>query len=167
MILAALVHNRTEAETARDLRAKGFCAYYPQETMDRVIMGRKRRFRRPAFPGYIFTECFAAEDIAEIRKLKSVYAFVVTRLPDGSKTPASVSPEALQAVFLAELFGELDYTRKPEAWQPTRGERVKVKAGLWKGYIAKVLSMTKTAAVLQPEKGGRLKVKLDELERAA
>lgn len=168
MILAACVHTRTEQDTVRHLRAEGFQAYVPCETMERIIMGRKTKFRRPAVPGYVFVEVIDRDEAATIRKeVPAVYAFVQTVSPSGERRPASVSAKGLQAVFLAELFGDLDYTRQPELWQPVKGERVRVKASVWRGYIGKVLSLTKREAWIEPDKGGKLKVRIEELERAA
>lgn len=168
MILAACVQTRTELDTIRHLRSEGFQAWTPCETMERIIMGRKTKFRRPAVPGYVFIEVIDRDEAATIRKeVPAVYAFVQSLSPSGERRPASVPPQGLQAVFLAELLGDLDYTRQPDQWKPARGERVRVKASVWRGYIGKVLSLTKREAWIEPEKGGKLKVRIEELERAA
>lgn len=164
-IVAACVFAKTEIATATELRALGFPAYVPCETIDRTIMGRKRRFRRPALPGYVFVQC-QADDLSKIRALETVYGFVATTLADGSRKPASIAPEAVAELFLAELFGELDYTSDPAAWAPALGERVRVKSGRWP-YIFRVVGFQNHLVVLEPDKGGTLKVRPGDLELAA
>lgn len=171
MIYAACVFSRSESDVTHELRQRGFSAYYPCETVDRLIMGRKRRSRRPAYPGYVFVECHQDDLNPEGAKVRDVYAFLCGVRPDGTRAPAPIDRADLRAIFLAELFGELDMTRQPEAWQPARGERVKVAAGKWaavKEYIGTVLRLTKREAWIEPESGGGvLKVKVEELKAAA
>lgn len=166
-ILAACVHNRREIDTVRDLRDLGLRAYVPCETHERLIMGRKRRLRRPAFPGYVFVEIATDNDVASVRKLEGVYGFVGVTGLDGARRPAEIPQAELRALFLAELWGALDFTRQTAGWKPGRGETVRVKASIFKGYIGKVLRMSHTEAWIEPSKGGVLRVRLDELERAA
>lgn len=163
---AARVYNRSELDVARDLTAASLFAYVPCETIDRVIMGRKRRSRRPCVPGYVFVNCHV-DYLAKIRDLETVYGFVANTLPDGTRTPAQVNPSELRSLFLAELFGEMDFTRDPESWKPSLGERVRIKSGMWREYIGKILRMSSREAWVEPAKGGSVRVKLDELEAAA
>lgn len=169
MILATCVYSKTELTTLAELRRIGFSGYVPCETLDKIIMGRKHRHRRPAFPGYVFVEIPEGRSIAEIRALETVYGFVGVTGHDGIRRPAIVPQAELRAVFLAELFGVMDFTRQPDAWKPGLGETVRVKSGKWHvaNYIGKVLRMSAKEAWIEPEKGGVLRVKLDELEAAA
>jgi transcription antitermination factor NusG len=166
MIYAACVFSRSEKDVTADLAERGFSAYYPRETVDRILMGRKRRSTRPAYPGYVFVQC-EPEELCQVSALHEVYAFVTGVRPDGSRAPAPINPADLRDIFLAELFGELDLTRQPEAWTPGRGERVMVKTGIWKDYIGKIIRMSKRECWIEPErKGGVLRVKIEELRAA-
>lgn len=162
---AARVYNRSELDVAHQIAGLSLGAYVPCETIDRIIMGRKRRSRRPCVPGYVFVNC-EPEHLSEIRGLETVYGFVGITLADGSRKPALVAPGELRSLFLAELFGEMDFTRRPENWKPSLGERVRP-IGKWKTFIGKILRMSSREAWIEPDKGGVLRVKLDELEAAA
>ena len=166
-ILAACVHSNRELATLAELQHQGFRAYVPCETLDRIVMGRKHRHRRPAFPGYVFVEIPPDRDLAEVRALESVYGFVGVTGLEGVRRPAIIPRAQLRTVFLAELFGVMDFTRQPESWKPGLGERVRVKATMFRGYIGKVLRMSNKEAWIAPEKGGELRVRLEELEAAA
>ena len=163
---AARVYNRSELDVAHQIAGLSLGAYVPCESIDRIIMGRKRRSRRPCVPGYVFVNCHV-DYLSKIRDLETVYGFVANTLPDGTRTPAQVNPSDLRSLFLAELFGEMDFTRIPGAWEPSKGERVRIKSGRWREYIGKILRMSSREAWIEPDKGGVLRVKLDELEAAA
>lgn len=164
MIIAACVWSHAERDVTAELRRAGFRAYYPQETLDRVIMGRKRRLSRPAFSGYVFVEV-EPDRLSEIH-VKGV--FDIVRGTSSDPRPAIIPPEQLACIFLAELFGELDYTRQPEAWRPGLGERVRVKNGKkFAGYLGRVLSLSKQKARVELDRGGRMEVRQEELEAAA
>ena len=64
-------------------------------------------------------------------------------------------------------WNALDFTRQPEGWQPARGERVRVKSGIWRGYIGRVLNLSKAKARLDMDRGGTMEVRREELEAAA
>ena len=49
VIVAACVWTRAEKDVTAELRRNGLRAYYPQETVDRLIMGRKRRSEEREF----------------------------------------------------------------------------------------------------------------------
>lgn len=156
-----------------ELSARGFEAYAPCETVERRIGRTKRVLRRPLWPGYLFVRCAPAE-FAAVRETPGVVGFVcavleaeVAGAPMRLKTPAALPPDALVAVVLAELWGELDHSRVRAAWTPERGERVRVSAGKWRGYLGRVLSVGKRRAVMELEDGvGKLMVDPATLEAA-
>lgn len=156
---------RAELSLVNELRALGLTAYVPVETHDRKVRGRKQRIIVPAFQGYAFVNC-ELEQHADVLACDGAFDFV--RYVGGDREPARMPANALRWVLLAELFGDLDYTRTPEAYRPSRGDRVTVKRGMWKGRIARIISVGKRDVMLEAVDGfGRWKVAVDALELAA
>ena len=161
------VWTRRELDVAMALTDAGLFAYVPQET---VLIPRgtvERPHTRPAAPGYVFVHC-EPSDFAKIRAVDGVFSFVLTTLPDGSRTPARMPALALLGLFLAEAFGQLDQTRfRPAAYKPRRNDRVRVVGGMWKGWIGRIISVGKRKTSIAPENGpGRLQVDNDVMEAA-
>jgi transcription antitermination factor NusG len=85
--------------------------------------------------------------------------------------PVALRPDDLSPIMQAELMGELDYTRAArEAREPrstiVEGDRVKVRAGKWKGYLGRVVGMAKRKLVVETD-WCRMEFKPDEVELAA
>lgn len=140
-----------------ELNAIGFPAYVPQETVERRLGRKLRAIDRPVWPGYVFVYCRLG-DCAAIREVEGVTGFVrasseieINGVPTLVSMPVALAPNDLAPIVLAEIFGGLDYTRKPEEWQPERGDRVKVKSGKWKGYLARVLSVAKRKVIVETD----------------
>lgn len=158
---------RREFEVAAALDGLGIDAYVPRECVVRRRGNLLRPIWRPVAPGYVFALC-AVTDLPKIGAVDGFFAFVSTTHADGSREPAALPPKALQWLFLAEAFGDLDETRRPAAYKPQRGDRVRVASGKWKGYVGRILSVGKRQASLALESGfGRLKVDNEIMERAA
>jgi transcription antitermination factor NusG len=145
-----------------DLIALGYQIYVPCETVERRVGRRMVAKRRPVWPGYLFVRCYEAE-FGAVLAVEGVHDFI--RDYD-KREPVKLVENALVPVLLAELFGELDYTRKPETWTPAIGDRVKVRSGKWKGYLGSVLSLSKRKAILDT-KWCRMEIDPGDLEAAA
>lgn len=155
---------RAELSLVGQLRAIGLVAYTPCEIHDRKIAGRRQRVTVPAMRGYVFVFCDPS-DFAAVSDCDGFWRFVRYV---GSEIPAKMARGALMDVFLADLFGELDYTRAPPPWKPTRGDAVVIKSGMWRGKLARIISVGKRKSLLQPLDGfGRWEVQNEVLELAA
>lgn len=152
-----------ELNTASVIRAMGFEAYVPCETVERRLGRKLQRITRPVCLGYVFVGC-AADDVSTLMGLDDAHDFVRATSPSGERVPATMPAEALQWLFLAELFGDLDYTRKPKPYAPERGHSVRVGSGKWKDYIGRILSVGKRKSVVDLIKGfGRLEIDTERL----
>lgn len=149
------------ADARADLVGLGLSHYVPCETVERRLGRKMQAVRRPVWPGYIFIHC-APSQFRAVLDVEGVYDFV-----RADRTPVVLAANALVPVLLAEMFGELDYTRKPAEWRPERGDRVRVKSGKWKGYLGRVLSLSKNKAIMELETWGKLTVDPGALEAAA
>lgn len=155
---------RAELSLVDELRDLGLTAYVPCEIHDKKLKGRKQVVTTPAFKGYAFVFC-GVGDFDSVRACDGFSRFVRYM---GSEEPAKMARGALLSVFLAELFGELDHTRQPEAYKPTRGDAVVIKSGMWRGHIGRIISVGKRKSLLQPLDGfGRWEVQNEVLELAA
>ena len=155
---------RAELSLVDELRAIGLVAYTPCEIHDRKIAGRRQRVTVPAMRGYVFVFCDPS-DFAAVSDCEGFWRFVRYV---GSETPAKMARGALMDVFLADLFGDLDYTRQPEAYRPRRGDAVRIRSGMWRGRIARIISVGKRKSLLEPLDGfGRWEVNSETLELAA
>lgn len=151
-------------EARAELTALGYETYVPCETVERRVGRKLMPKRRPVWPGYLFVRCYEAEFRA-VMAVEGIHDFVRDY---ARREPVALPDNALIPVLLAEAFGDLDYTRKPEQWRPQRHDRVKVRSGKWKGYLGRVLSVAKRKAILDLETGfGKLTIDPEALEAAA
>lgn len=155
----------TWAQNALDANAEmiglGVQTYVPCETVERRLGRTMRTTRRPVWPGYLFVRC-EREDFPAILAIEGVHDFI--RDYD-KREPVSLVSDALVPVVLAELFGDLDYTRKPATWTPERGDKVKIRSGKWKGYLGSILSLSKRKAIIETQ-WCKMEVTHEELEAA-
>lgn len=153
-----------EYRLADRIRALGLIAYVPTETHDRLIKREWVKHTKPALRGYVFVNC-EPEDWDVVRGLDG-FGRWVTRVAAGvDPTPATLPDKSLQAVFLAEVFGAMDYTKRRKPLRP--GQRVRVTGGKFGGYLLRIISVGKHKALAEPEKGfGRMEVRVDQLEAA-
>lgn len=154
---AARVMRQYVKSASIELNAVGFPAYVPQETVKRRLGRTLRPIERPVWPGYVFVYC-RLNDLAAIREVEGVTGFVrasteieINGVPTLVSMPVALGRNDLAPVILAEIFGDLDYSREPESWKPDRGDRVMVKSGKWKGYFARVLSVAKRKVIVETE----------------
>jgi transcriptional antiterminator RfaH len=143
------------------LRALGFPAYVPCEKLERTIRRKRETITRPVWPGYLFV-CCEPTDFGTVLDVDGLEDFIRC-----DTRPVRVPDNALVPVLLAEVFGDLDFTRKPKAYVPLRGDRVMIKAGKFRGYLGRIIAVGKRKAKLEMDKGGRMEVEMEAMERAA
>lgn len=163
MIYVIRTKTRREFSVVNALREAGFAAYVPAETLRRRLGRILRPIQRPVCPGYAFVAC-APDDIARIGRMDDVVDFL---RPAPGAMPSRVPANDIAPILLAEIFGALDHTKEPKAYTPAKGDRVRVIAGMFKDYIGKVIWASKVEASIEPDRGGRVTLKLNELEIAA
>lgn len=153
-----------EYRLADRIRALGLVAYVPTETHDRLKRREWVKHTKPALRGYVFVNCDPT-DWARVHDLDGFARWVTRVSPGIDPTPAKLPDTSLQAVFLAELFGAMDYTKRQKPLRP--GQRVRVTGGKFGGYLLRIISVGKHKALAEPEKGfGRMEVRVDQLEAA-
>lgn len=161
MIYAALTQAPLQAATAIHEQL-GLAAYAPAETHRR--RPDKPPIRRPLIPGYVFVWC-EPHDLASVHALAMINGFVRR---GGDMMPATLPPDALAPLLLAELFGAFDHDPPARAYRPKRGDHVMVNAGMWRGYIGRILSLSQRVVTLKLDRGvGKLTVTPEQLEAAA
>ena len=154
-------------ETVTLLRRAGYIAYCPHERITRRRGRKVQDITRPIYPGYLFIHCEPTQ-LGAALIVGQAYDFIRYTDATGVRCPLRLADNVLAPIVLAEMFNALDFTDKtPPAYRPAKGERVKVSGSKWKGYIGRVLSVSKRKAKLDVEGGGRLEVDLRELEAAA
>lgn len=131
-----------ELFTVHMLREANYTAYVPCETIMRQRGRLKGPMKRPVLRGYVFVHC-APEGFTAVRAIGAAEDFLRYTNPMGERVPLRFRPEDLAPIIWAELFGDLDHTRTPAAWQPRRGDTVRVSGTMWKGYLAKIVSVGK------------------------
>ena len=152
------------------LRQAGYVAYCPQAQVTRW-KGRKASAKPvdatvPLWPGYLFTYC-------EVNHLGA--ALVLGRANDflrytdsmGSRGPLRLRDGDLTDIVVNELLGGLDFRDKtPVAYQPVKGERVRIKSGMWANHFARITAVKGGKSKLDLEKGGKMTAKVEILEAA-
>jgi transcription antitermination factor NusG len=149
------------------LRQAGYVAYCPQE---RVTKRRGRRepvdIARAIWPGYMFV-CCEPDRLGAALVIGDCMDFLRYTDASGSRGPLRMREGVLIPIILAEMFGALDFTDKtPASYKPAKGDRVRITAGVFRDYLARVTSVSKNTAKLTVEKGGRMTAKIRELEAA-
>lgn len=150
---------RQELRVRDALADLGFMAYVPCERV-KVRKGRNKVVdERPVWRGYAFV--LAGDDWPVCLAVDGVHDFIRVDL-----TPLALPIGALDPIMAAEWSGDLDYAAQ-QGYEPQRGDRVRVRSGKWKGYLARVLSVAKRKVLLEPETGlGRLNIEPHHLEAA-
>lgn len=156
---------RQELRVRDELTDRGLFAYVPCERV-KIRKGRNKVIdERPVWRGYVFLIC-ADWEWPQALGVDGVQDFI-RYARNGEMVPLPMALTALDPIIEAEAAGLLDLASQ-EGYEPQRGDRVRVKSGKWKGYLARVLSVAKRKVLLEPEKGlGRWEIKADQLEAAA
>lgn len=118
-----------------------FSVFAPHERVNRKIGRHMVQHDRPMFPGYLFVLCEPdADDFSAIRQVSGVIEFVRV-MEAGAFTPIAFPLSAILTIQAEERAGRYDRTRrKPNKYQPRKGDRVQITAGPWIKFIGKVLS---------------------------
>lgn len=131
---------RRERQALAALSERGFTAFLPMETRIRQTSFTREVVDTPLFPGYMFVLC-REEDFRPILDVEGVHAFVCQSRADGEPTPAPFPAAAILGLQIEERSGMFDRTRKKKIpYRPKKGEKVKITAGTWMGFIAEVLN---------------------------
>lgn len=135
---------RRERIVAAGLAERGFTFFLPMET---TWSGSPQvQNMEPLLPGYVFV-CCDERDFADLHGIEGAAGFVRYLRDDGLLWPAEFPSRAILGLQVDERAGLFDRTRtiKPPKYQPKRGTRVRIKAGPYLGFFAKVLSAPSSA----------------------
>ncbi|WP_298700938.1 transcription termination/antitermination NusG family protein [uncultured Brevundimonas sp.] len=126
---------RCERKALNGLQERGFTTYMPVEAKWRRNGRERKRVEGPLMVGYLFAALEPGQSIYDLRRTDGVHSVVGV-----NGTPIQVSPWDILRFAAAEDEGAYDRTgaKRPE-FKP--GEMVKITAGHFKGYDAKVDSM--------------------------
>jgi transcription antitermination factor NusG len=128
-----------ERQAAAGLAERGFTFFLPMEMEWR---GKPRvQHMSPLLPGYVFALC-GPEDFADLHGIEGIQGFVRYLREDGAMWPLAFPASDILGLQMEERAGAFDRTRRVKAprYQPKKGERVKIKAGTYLGFFAKVLA---------------------------
>jgi transcription antitermination factor NusG len=127
-----------ERRVGAALAERLYPVFLPMETHWSVEPGRaKERRCDPLLPGYLFVLC-EPEDFAEISGIEDVRGFVRYVRNDGVLWPYILPSAAILGLQMDERSGVFDDTVQVR-YKPRKGERVKITAGPYFNYVAKVL----------------------------
>lgn len=165
---------RNEYDVRGELAERGFYGYVPTERVSRRLGRKVRPTERPVWRGYVFVLCQAEDVDPIIRMMGGGYDFV--RWPQEIDTPAGpiialrpivLGLGLLDPILYAEAVGELDYASR-ETHAAQLGDRVLVRSGKWKGFLGRVVALSKHKLTLEGEKGtlGRLQIEPEHLSQA-
>ena len=148
------------------LRREGFVAYCPQEQVTRRRGRKVSDIKRAIWPGYLFT-CCEPDRLGAALVLGDCMDFLRYTDASGVRGPLRMQPGALVPIILAEMFGALDFTDKtPAQYRPAKGDKVRITAGVFRDYLARVTSVQNKTVSLDIEGGGRKTAKIKELVAA-
>lgn len=129
---------RRERQVGAALAERLYPVFLPMETSWHVEPGRpKERRCEPLMPGYLFVLC-EPEDFAEIVGVEDVGGFVRYVRDDGQLWPIAFPPHVILGLQIDERAGIFDSTVNT-VYRPRKGETVKITAGPYFNYVARVL----------------------------
>lgn len=135
---------RQELRVRDDLADLGLLAYVPCERV-KVRRGRNKvAVERPVWRGYVF---LIADDLwPAALAVEGVHDFIRYELA-GERIPLPVPFGLMEPIIAAEWDGALDYATLA-AYEPQRGDAVRIRSGKWKGFLGRVVSMAKRRVIL-------------------
>lgn len=138
---AIRINASRERQVAASLAERRITFFLPMRT---DWAGQPRvRHMSPLLPGYVFV--LGDDDtIAVLHEFEDVSGPVRYMRDDGNLWPYVFPLAAVIGLQADERAGLFDYTRsiKPPKYRPKAGARVKIKAGPYLGFFAKVLAAT-------------------------
>lgn len=128
-----------ETLAAAGLAERGFTFFLPME-MDWRGTPRVRHMA-PLLPGYVFVVC-TEDDFADLHGIEGIQGLVRYLREDGVSWPLAFPAREILGLQMDERNGAFDRTRVTKAprYQPKKGNRVRIKAGPYLGFFAKVLA---------------------------
>lgn len=130
---------RRERWAIAGLTEQGFSVFLPCETKIRQTSRTREIVDVPLFPGYLFILC-VPKDFRRILETDGVHQFVMLIRGDGVSEPIAFPTRAILGLQIEERSGMFDRTRKAKIpYRPVKGEKVRITAGTWMGFIAKVI----------------------------
>lgn len=134
---------RREKYALKGLAEQGFAVFMPCETWLRQTSRVREVATRPLFPGYMFVLC-EGEDFRRVLDTEGVHQFVLCNLDGGLSVPIPFPTALILGLQAEERAGLFDRTRQAKIpYRPNKGDRVKVIAGVYQGFIARVLASPK------------------------
>lgn len=136
---------RRERVALAGLEARGLTCFLPMaKHWSRLQRGpQPQKVERPVIPGYLFVLC-DPEDFRLILDSEAVSAFVEATGSDGVDFPMPFPLKDVLQLQVEEASGAYDFTRAVKVrYRPRKGDRVKVIAGPYLRFFAKVLSTPK------------------------
>ena len=153
---------RREQSVAAGIRQLGFPAWAPVVITER---GKERRETRTALiPGYVFTAC-GPFGFSRVGRHPDALGFLRGLTPTGERRPLAMPHDDLVPLVLAELCGDLDH-RIPAKPLLEDGAEVRVNAGMWRGYMGRLLHQAAGRKVVVAGSWGRLTLDPQLLEVA-
>ena len=134
-----------EDAVADRIRTLGFPAWTPCLISNRGP--ERREVRRALFEGYAFAACgpFGFPAVAAI---DGVVGFLRGITPAGNRYPLALPAADLEQLRQAEARGDFDL-RRPDNPRLNPGDVVRITAGLWRGYLGRLLHQAERRAVVE------------------
>jgi transcription antitermination factor NusG len=128
-----------ERRVAAGVAEREFSFFLPMETIW-ADTRRAQRTMRPVFRGYVFVLCDLT-DLAALHGIEGVTGLFRYLRDDGLLWPRDFPAGVILGLQIDERAGAFDATRdqKPQ-FKPKKGERVKIAAGPYFNFFAKVLA---------------------------
>lgn len=150
---AVRVEVRGELRVQSELRQLGFDAYCPCETKWVRHARRKDAVNRPYIPRYLFVGIFEGQGFHQIHGVRGVECIIGTL-----GQPIPVDFDWVETMRHAEAIGWFDETIDRNRLVIEPGKPVRVIAGPFKGFMAKIV---------EAKGEGRVKVLLEAMGRVA
>lgn len=164
-----VLRTRTEDKAREALADIGFYGHVPMERVQRRLGRKVRPVERPVWRGYVFVLC-GASDLDLILAKTGAPDFVRWPVECGpglsAMVPITLRLSDLDPILKAEAEGELDYAAKA-TYSPQLGDSVLVRSGKWKGFLGRIVALSKRKLTLEGESGysGKLQVEPEHLSQ--
>lgn len=147
---------RREFAALAGLLERKFAVFMPMQTRWSALWrGRREPVSSPLLPGYLFVLCeldgpvrlspgVTTTQARLILDTEGVSCFVEATGADGIDRPIAFPHKDVHRFQAEERAGVFDYTKvRRAAYRPKKGARVRIHAGAYYGYFAKVLATPK------------------------
>lgn len=137
------IDTNCEFKVAAFLAERRFTWYLPLETRWHTPPYNRKREPRdfPLWAGHLFVLVDEDRQFAELLAVEGVQQFVRVVRADGVAWPLVFPAGVMLRLQADEYAGLFDETRQTKVrYQPKKGDRVQVTAGIWLKFFARVLS---------------------------